>query len=75
MRKIDPERLQGIEFIRLSSLPFSQMIRLKNWLAASDIFSIKGQHESIYNCVHYDDYEFWYDNIKNESQLLKPSLF
>ena len=42
MRKIAPERLNGLQFIRLSSLPFHQMVQLKDWLGEEEIFSIKG---------------------------------
>lgn len=40
------------------------MLELKDWLAASDIFSLNCHDDTIRNCVHFDDHEFWFDHFK-----------
>lgn len=75
MRKLHVEQFKGIEFIRLSRLPFNQMSLLKDWLSATDIFSIKTQDGIEYTCVRYEDYEFWFDHFICKNQILTPSLF
>ncbi|MCG8307794.1 MAG: hypothetical protein MI975_10430 [Cytophagales bacterium] len=75
MKKIHPEKYNDTEFIRLSRLPFTQMLQLKNWLPEYSIFTIQGENGTIQNCVHYDDYEFWFDNYKSENQEPEFSLF
>ena len=75
MRKLHPEQHLGIEYIRLSNLPFDQMINLKNWLSDFGVFTIDAQEGTIPNCVHYEDYEFWFDNIKNENPEAQYSIF
>ena len=75
MRKIHPERYNGVEFIRLSNLPFDHMVHLKSWLSDLGIFTIQKQHGAIQNCVHYEDYEFWFDNYKSENQQAEYAIF
>lgn len=75
MRKLHPEQFNGTEYIRLSNLPFDQMIHLKNWLSDFGVFTIKGHDGAIQNCVYYEDYEFWFDNYKSEKQEIELSLF
>jgi len=75
MRKLHPEQTNGTEFIRLSNLPFDQMLHLKNWISDFGICSIQIHDGGIQNCVHYEDYEFWFDNYKCENMETEPSLF
>lgn len=75
MRKLYPETNGGTEFIQLSKLPFNQALPLKDWLAETDIFSIHKQNSIIKNCIHYDVYEFWFDNYKSENYQTQLSLF
>ena len=75
MKKIAPERLNGLQFIRLSSLPFNQMVRLRDWLGVDDIFSISYQNGTIRNCVKYEGYEFWFDVMNCENQIEELSFF
>lgn len=75
MRKILPELLQSVEFIRLSSLPFYQMIKLREWLSEEEIINIPHSDGLIRNCVKYESYEFWFDVVHSDNQFEELSLF
>ena len=75
MRKIPPEQFNGLQFVRLSSLPFHQMIRLKDWLGEEELISIPHRNGIIRNCVTYEGYEFWFDVVRGNDQYEEISLF
>ena len=62
MKKLNPEQFQDTDFVRVSSLPFDQMERIKDWLGEAAFFAIGNDP----NCIHFDDYEFWFDHIMDE---------
>ena len=75
MRKIPPEHFEDLHFIRLSSLPYLQMVRLRDWLGEAAIISISHPNGIIRNCVKYEGYEFWFDMANCESLYEESSLF
>ena len=75
MRKIPPELSQGIEFVRLSSLPFHQMMKLRDWLSEEEIINIPHRNGLIRHCVKYEGYEYWFDMVNSENRFEELSLF
>lgn len=75
MRKIQPQIQHGAEFVQLSVLPFDQLVPFKDWLSVEDIFITEDDMGLSNECVHYDLYEFWYDTVKEESQLQELAIF
>ncbi len=67
MLKLSPSYFQGIEFIQLCQLPFDQARKLRNWLSDIDVFKVENEYEKYEGCVHYDDYEFWFDTNQVDS--------
>jgi hypothetical protein len=60
------ENYKGIEFVRISSLPESQRILLKQSFDKSKIIKILKDDSLLSDCVVYSDYAEWF------SKNLKP---
>jgi hypothetical protein len=77
--KLQAENYKGIEFIRISSLPEDQRIRIQSSFSKSRIIRILRDSELLKDCIQYSDYQDWYSKIsrvetKVEKQLIKPFL-
>ncbi len=59
-RKASPIFYEGSKILRVSDLPFSQSTPFSGWLQPND-FVVLGEHND-YDCVKYEDYEYWYQN-------------
>jgi hypothetical protein len=64
MNKLSPRHVHGNAYLHLSDLPLRQMIQFRDWLAETDIVNVSSRSEMLDNCVHYDQYDFWFENIK-----------
>ncbi|MEQ8581915.1 MAG: hypothetical protein RIC30_16765 [Marinoscillum sp.] len=59
-RKASPIFFEGTKIVRLSDLPFAQSTLFSGWLQPVH-FIILGERND-YDCVKYEDYEYWYQN-------------
>jgi len=75
MEKLSPNMYHGNEFMVLSRLPFDQLIEFKRWLNILDIRNIRNQFGEIFECVDYEEYEFWFDNVGGENKYYTLSVF
>lgn len=75
MKKLSPNVYQGNECMLLSRLPNDQMIEFKKWLNIQDILNLRNQFGEIFECVDYEEYDFWFDNIKGENSYDELSVF
>jgi len=71
MKKIKPDYFQGTEYVQLSKLPLDQAIQLSHWLKENEIFSSGGHTD----CVHFEDYEFWFENCRDAVEMMDHSPF
>ena len=62
MNKVQPNFDNGIEYIRLRELPFTQAIKFNNWIAPVQIFQMRVMDKIYDDCVSYSEYEFWCEN-------------
>ena len=77
--KLQAENYKGIEFIRISSLPEDQRIKIQSSFAKNRIIRILRDSELLKDCIQYSDYQDWYTKTsrvetKVEKQLVKPFL-
>jgi len=75
MRKLRPQIKDGREFVLLSALPFEQLVPFRDWLSIADIFIKEDDMGMTNEFVYYDLYEFWYDTVKEETQLEELAIF
>lgn len=59
-RKATPIFYEGTKIVRISDLPFSQSTLFSGWLSSAN-YVILGETND-YDCVKYEDYEYWYQN-------------
>ncbi len=52
---------QGLEYILIANLPFSQRIDFLCWLPKGALKTLQIDSEQPYECAPYADYEFWLD--------------
>jgi len=64
MIKVQSNFDNGIEYIRLVELPFGQNRKFLSWLAPGRIFKMKVKNRVLKDCVHYSEYEFWFETLK-----------
>ncbi|GEM_PF-1268455 len=62
INKVHPNFDNGIEYVRLCELPFTQSVKFKNWLSPNSIFSMEVEEKIFYDCISYAVYEFWFEN-------------
>lgn len=60
IRKASPIFFEGNKILRISDLPFGQSTLFSGWLKPTD-FVILGERND-FDCVKYEDYEYWYQN-------------
>lgn len=75
MRKLRPQIKDGREFVLLSALPFEQLVPFRDWLSVADIFVKEDDMGLSCEFASYDLYEFWYDTVKEETQLQELAIF
>ncbi|MEM6361196.1 MAG: hypothetical protein AAF149_07355 [Bacteroidota bacterium] len=54
---------KGIHYVRISDLPEEQQIQIKNIESRNLIIKILTESELMSDCITYDDYRKWYQNI------------
>lgn len=64
MIKIQSNFDNGVEYIRLGKLPLGQNRKFLSWLAPGRIFKMKVNNRELEDCVHYSEYEFWFETQK-----------
>lgn len=62
MRKALPQFFGGYEYVQLSKLPQPQAEQLRDWLPLSSYFKIQDGPHYLEDCIHYEEYEQWYDH-------------
>lgn len=75
MKKLSPNLYHGNECMLLSRLPFDQMNEFKKWLNIQDIRNLRNQFGEIFECVDYEEYDFWFDNVKGKNRYYELSVF
>jgi hypothetical protein len=63
MTKAKPLFSNGIEYVQLSRLPYGQSLQFLEWLSLSSYIAIVENEQVLDDCVHYDDYDYWYDQV------------
>ncbi len=61
--KASVEVYKGIEFIQVSALPVDQRNEILKSLSGRLIIKILRNDVLLKDCVQYQHYEFWYENI------------
>ena len=59
-RKAAPIFYEGHKIVRLSDLPFGQSTLFSGWIKPTN-YVVLGERND-YDCVKYEDYEYWYQN-------------
>jgi hypothetical protein len=75
MCKISPSTLNGLEFIRLSHLPFQQAQRLIEWIPTSSFMKLKIAGKDVEDCIPYAEYECWYNYQYQASSKMNFELY
>jgi len=60
MTKASPIFYNGNKIVRMSDLPLSQSQVFSNWVS-TDQYIVLGEKND-YDCVRYEDYEYWFQN-------------
>lgn len=63
MAKIETDRLNGAEYVRLASLPEKQAGSLLEWLSEAYLSKAGGAENQPGYSVAYEDYEFWFEHF------------
>ena len=58
--KVQSENYKGIEFIRISSLPEEQKLKIKGNFSSQRIIKILKEKELLSDCIQYCHYLDWY---------------
>lgn len=59
-RKAIPVFYEGTKMVRISDLPETQSTLFSGWVNPSHFVILGGVPD--FDCVKYEDYEFWYQN-------------
>jgi hypothetical protein len=57
---VDPEHFKGISFVRISSLPAEQKLKIRESFDRELIVKILRDNSLINDCIVYTDYLNWY---------------
>ena len=57
---VDPEHFKGISFVRISSLPTEQKVKIRESFDRELIVKILRDNSLINDCIIYTDYLNWY---------------
>jgi hypothetical protein len=66
---LEAEVYKGIEFIRISELSLDQQKAIKSWASADTIIKILHESVLLTDCVLYNNYSFWLNNVYTEVNL------
>lgn len=58
--KASPIFYEGTKIVRLSDLPGNQAHLFSGWIHLSSYITLGERND--YDCVRYEDYEYWYQN-------------
>ena len=64
----EPEHYKGIIYIRISSLPVEQKIRIRESYNRESILKIIKGNSLINDCILYHEYLRWYKQYKSSAQ-------
>jgi hypothetical protein len=64
--KITSESYKGIEFVRISSLTNEDKSKIWQTIQRDKIIKILRGNELLNDCIQYDDYVSWYQQMKNQ---------
>ena len=67
--KASPRRHCDIQYVNFSCLPEDQVHSLRDWLPESQVFRIDAGGREVDGCIEYEDYEFWYEYIRQEDSF------
>ena len=66
--KASPIFFDGNKIVRLSDLPLNQAHLFSGWITRSSYIRLGEKND--YDCVSYDQYEYWYQNhFHTETEL------
>ncbi|MBS1557883.1 MAG: hypothetical protein JST69_04070 [Bacteroidetes bacterium] len=70
--KVPAEYFKGIEYVQISSLPKEQKQFICESISYKSIITILKEKELITNCLQYQHYLSWYENVyRGKVQKLK----
>ena len=71
-----PEQYKGISFVRISSLPGEQKIKIRQNYNREHIVKILKDNSLINDCIIYNDYVKWYksfiEKLENDERMSNP---
>ena len=71
---VDPEHFKGISFVRISSLPSEQRLKIRESFDRELIVKIIRDNALINDCIVYTDYLNWYRAHRNHPvQSVEPA--
>lgn len=59
--RVNPEFYKGIEYVRISSLPGDQKIKISITLPQDKVIKIQIDDKLLPDCVQYVDYLIWFE--------------
>ena len=59
-RKVSAIFYEGTKMVRLSDLPHTQSHLFSGWIQLDSYIKLGEKNE--FDCVRYEDYEYWYQN-------------
>ncbi|MEM7108410.1 MAG: hypothetical protein AAF519_09305 [Bacteroidota bacterium] len=62
---------KGIHYIRVQDLPKAEQIQIKNIDSRDIIIKILTDTELMTDCITYEDYTHWYQNIYTQVSLVE----
>lgn len=72
--KVASEIYKGIQYVQISSLPQNQRNEILKSISNRLIIKILKDDSILHDCIQYQHYEFWFENIFNKTELIsKPS--
>ncbi|MCC5920648.1 MAG: hypothetical protein LAT68_11060 [Cyclobacteriaceae bacterium] len=60
---------EGMPYLRVSDLPPIQYGRFFDWTSEADLISVSVKKTLINDCVPYEEYEYWFENIFQSPQV------
>jgi len=75
--RVNPEFYKGIEYVRISSLPEDQKVKISISLPQDKVIKIQIDDKLLPDCVQYADYLIWFEAnyqlpLIEKSQQQKP---
>ncbi len=69
MKKVASEIYKGIQYIQISSLPQNQRNEILKSISSRLIIKILKDDSILHDCIQYQHYEFWFENIFSKNEL------